>query len=52
MTTIGILGAGQAGSTIARAAIAAGYDVIIANSKNPETLLGLVSSLRPAAQGA
>jgi predicted dinucleotide-binding enzyme len=33
MTTIGIIGAGQVGSHIARAAIASGYDVVIANSR-------------------
>lgn len=52
MTTIGILGAGQAGSTLARAAISVGYDVVIANSRAPETLEGLVRSLGPAARAA
>ncbi|PWC04676.1 NADPH-dependent F420 reductase [Mycetocola zhujimingii] len=52
MTTIGILGAGQAGSTLARAAIAAGYDVVIANSRGPETLRGLVRALGPMARAA
>lgn len=50
MTTIGILGAGQAGSTLARAAIAVGYDVLIANSRGPETLVALVRSLGPRAR--
>lgn len=52
MTTIGILGTGQAGSTLARAVIAAGYDVIIANSRRPETLDGLVRSLGPRTRAA
>ncbi|MEE6286886.1 NAD(P)-binding domain-containing protein [Georgenia sp. MJ173] len=52
MTTIGILGAGQAGSTLARAAIAAGYDVVIANSREPSTLADLVRSLGPGARTA
>ena len=52
MTTIGILGAGQAGSTLARAAIAAGYDVVIANSRGPETLAALVHELGPRARAA
>ncbi|MCC9145104.1 MULTISPECIES: NAD(P)-binding domain-containing protein [unclassified Arthrobacter] len=52
MTTIGILGAGQAGSTLARAAIAAGYDIVIANSRGPATLKGLVSELGPRARAA
>ncbi|AWB91536.1 NADPH-dependent F420 reductase [Aeromicrobium chenweiae] len=52
MTTIGILGAGQVGSTLARASIAAGYDVVIANSRGPETLRGLVDELGPRARAA
>lgn len=50
--TIGILGAGQAGSTLARAAIGAGYDVVIANSRAPRTLEELVRSLGPRARAA
>lgn len=52
MTTIGILGAGQAGGTFARAAIGAGYDVVIANSRDPRTLAGLVRELGPGARAA
>src|SRR5690606_300391 len=52
MTTIGILGAGQAGATLARAVSAAGYDVLIANSRSPETLDDLVGSLGPRVRGA
>ncbi len=52
VTTIGILGAGQAGSTLARAAIAAGYHVVIANSRGPETLAGLIRELGPQARAA
>lgn len=52
MTTIGLIGAGQAGHTLARAVIAAGYDVIIANSRAPETLEDLVRSLGPGARAA
>lgn len=52
MRTLGILGAGQAGSTLARAAIGAGYDVVIANSGAPGTLAGLVRSLGPRARAA
>ena len=50
MTTIGIIGAGHIGSQIARAAIAAGYDVVISNSRGPQTLEGLVAELGPRAQ--
>ena len=43
MTTLGIIGAGHIGSQIARAALTAGYDVVIANSRGPETLSDLVA---------
>jgi len=52
MTTIGIIGAGNIGSQVARAGIAAGYDVVISNSRGPETLTDLVSELGPKARAA
>ncbi|MEV1045673.1 NAD(P)-binding domain-containing protein [Streptomyces sp. NPDC049916] len=52
MTTIGILGAGEVGSQLARAAVAHGYDVVLANSRGPQTLSGLVAELGPSAQAA
>jgi len=52
MTTIGIIGAGEVGSQIARAAIANGYDIVIANSRGPETLRSLVEELGPHARAA
>ncbi|SDE56371.1 NADPH-dependent F420 reductase [Auraticoccus monumenti] len=52
MSTIGIIGAGQAGSTLARAVITSGYDVVIANSRGPETLASLVAALGPRARAA
>jgi len=52
VTTIGILGAGQAGSVFAQISVAAGYDVVIANSRGPETLRGLTASLGPRARAA
>jgi 8-hydroxy-5-deazaflavin:NADPH oxidoreductase len=52
VTTIGIIGAGEVGSQLARAAIAHGYAVVIANSRGPETLTGLVAELGPAARAA
>ena len=52
MTTIGIIGAGHIGSQVARAAIDAGYEVVIANSRGPETLAGLVAELGPQARAA
>jgi hypothetical protein len=52
MSTIGIIGAGEVGSNIARAAIASGYEVVIANSRGPETLGRLVKELGPSARAA
>ncbi|MER7369308.1 NADPH-dependent F420 reductase [Nonomuraea wenchangensis] len=52
MTVIGIIGAGEVGSQIARAAIANGYDVVIANSRGPETLRDLIDELGPRARDA
>jgi predicted dinucleotide-binding enzyme len=51
-TTIGIIGAGEVGSTIARGAIAQGYEVVIANSRAPQTLADLVADLGPSARAA
>ncbi|MFS0892735.1 NADPH-dependent F420 reductase [Microbacterium sp. 179-I 3D3 NHS] len=52
MTTLGIIGAGNIGSQIARVAVANGYDVVIANSRGPETLADLVAQLGPRARAA
>ncbi len=49
MTTIGIIGAGNIGSQIARKAVESGYDVVISNSRGPETLTELVAELGPKA---
>jgi 8-hydroxy-5-deazaflavin:NADPH oxidoreductase len=52
MTTIGIIGAGHIGSQVARKAVELGYDVVISNSRGPETLQDLVSELGPKARAA
>lgn len=52
MTTIGIIGAGHIGSQVARKAVQLGYDVVISNSRGPETLQDLVSELGPKARAA
>lgn len=52
MTTIGIIGAGEVGTAVARAAIKHGYPVVLANSRGPETLTGLIDELGPAAEAA
>jgi predicted dinucleotide-binding enzyme len=50
MATIGLIGAGHIGSQIARLAAAHGYDVVVSNSRGPETLAGLVAELGPKAR--
>jgi predicted dinucleotide-binding enzyme len=45
MTTIGLIGSGNIGSTVARLAVDAGYDVVLSNSRGPETLQDLVAEL-------
>jgi predicted dinucleotide-binding enzyme len=52
MTVIGIIGAGEVGSQLARAAIANGYEVVIANSRGPEALTRLIDELGPPAAAA
>lgn len=49
MTTIGIIGSGQIGGTVARLAVQAGHDIVLSNSRGPETLAGLVAQLGPRA---
>lgn len=50
MKTIGLIGAGHIGSQVARLAVATGYDVVISNSRGPETLSDLVAELGPKAR--
>lgn len=50
--TLGIIGAGQIGSQLARLALGHGYDVVIANSRGPETLFDLVGELGDRAEAA
>jgi predicted dinucleotide-binding enzyme len=52
MRTIGIIGAGHIGSQIARKAVELDYDVVISNSRGPETLAGLIEELGPRAKAA
>jgi predicted dinucleotide-binding enzyme len=50
MATIGFIGAGKIGSQLARLAAKNGYDVVVSNSRGPETLAGLVKELGPTAR--
>jgi predicted dinucleotide-binding enzyme len=52
MAIIGLIGAGNIGSQLARLAVAHGYDVVISNSRGPETLTALVAELGPHARAA
>ncbi|CCH42427.1 Metalloreductase STEAP3 [Wickerhamomyces ciferrii] len=50
--TIGFIGAGQTGGTIARLAIDAGYKVILSNSRGPESLADIISFLGESAEAS
>jgi 8-hydroxy-5-deazaflavin:NADPH oxidoreductase len=52
MTTLGLIGSGRIGSTVARLAVDAGHDVVLSNSRGPETLADLVAELGPRARAA
>jgi hypothetical protein len=52
MSTIGFIGAGNIGGQVARLAVAAGHDVVLSNSRGPETLGALVAELGPRARAA
>ena len=48
--TIGLIGAGHIGGQLARLAVEHGYDVVVSNSRGPETLTDLVRELGPRAR--
>jgi 8-hydroxy-5-deazaflavin:NADPH oxidoreductase len=52
MTTIGIIGSGNIGGTLAKLFAAAGHDVVISNSRGPETLADLVEEIGGTARAA
>jgi predicted dinucleotide-binding enzyme len=52
MPTIGLIGAGHIGSQVARAALSNGYDVVLSNSRGPQTLSTLIAELGPKARAA
>jgi len=49
---MGLIGAGHIGGQIARLAIANGYQVVLSNSRSPETLSALIAELGPQARAA
>jgi 8-hydroxy-5-deazaflavin:NADPH oxidoreductase len=54
MSTLGTIGAGHIGSALARVAVDAGHDVVLSNSRGPESLADLVAEIaaRPTARGS
>jgi 8-hydroxy-5-deazaflavin:NADPH oxidoreductase len=50
MTTIGFIGSGRIGGTVARLSVAAGYEAVLSNSRGPETLQELAAELGPLAR--
>ncbi len=49
---IGFIGSGHIGSTVGRLAVDHGHDVVMSNSRGPDTLQDLVSALGPRASAA
>lgn len=49
MTRVGIIGAGNIGSALAQGLVDRGYEVVISNSRGPESLGDLVDTLGPRA---
>ncbi|MGW2328491.1 NADPH-dependent F420 reductase [Streptomyces sp. NPDC001700] len=52
MSTIGLIGSGLIGGTVARLAVAAGHNIVLSNRRGPDTLSGLVAELGPHARAA
>ena len=52
MTTVGLIGSGNIGITVAQLAIDAGHHVVLSNSHGPETLADTVAELGPRASAA
>jgi 8-hydroxy-5-deazaflavin:NADPH oxidoreductase len=52
METIGFIGSGHIGQAIAKQAIAHSHEVVLSNSRGPETLADLVAELGPQARAA
>jgi len=50
MTTVGLLGSGRIGGTVARLAVAAGHQALLSNSRGPDTLKDLAAELGPLAR--
>jgi predicted dinucleotide-binding enzyme len=49
MTVVGLIGSGMIGGTVARLSVAAGHQVVLSNSRGPDTLQDLAGQLGPLA---
>jgi 8-hydroxy-5-deazaflavin:NADPH oxidoreductase len=52
VAAVGFIGSGRIGGTVARLVVAAGYQVIMSNSRGPQTLADVVGELGPLARAA
>jgi predicted dinucleotide-binding enzyme len=52
MAALGLIGSGNIGGTLARLAVDAGLDVVLSNSRAPQTLSDLVDELGPRARAS
>ncbi len=52
MTTVGFIRRGRTGGTVATPAVAAGHEVVLSNSRGPETLRDLAARLGTQARAA
>jgi 8-hydroxy-5-deazaflavin:NADPH oxidoreductase len=52
MTTVGFIGSGNIGTTVARLAVEAGHQVVLSNSRDPDTLATTAAHLGPQASAA
>lgn len=52
MATLGLIGSGNIGTTLARLAVDAGLDVVLGNSRAPQTLSDVVTQLGPRARAS
>ncbi|GAB3921736.1 NADPH-dependent F420 reductase [Mucilaginibacter myungsuensis] len=50
ISTVGIIGTGQIGTTLARLSVRAGINVVLSNSRGPESLRSLIAELGPLAK--
>jgi 8-hydroxy-5-deazaflavin:NADPH oxidoreductase len=52
VTIVGFIGSGRIGGTVARLSVAAGFQVVLSNSRGPSTLQNLAEELGPLARAA